>query len=264
MPFPETEAEMRSFLGCENYLRDFTPHYADLVAPLHDLTKFTKDGKNMHEEHAAAKAVFYKVKEIVKSLPLLNVIDYDLPVVLRVDASDIGAGAYLLNVREDGKEIPILFWSHKFSDAVTRWHTITQEAYAIFAGVNACRDLLLGHPFTLQTDHRNLLYMRKSESKKILAWSLHLGDFSFVIEHIPGKDNVVADALSRLFEIDEEMKEKGRDQDWLTSEVVKAIAIVNKSRIIEKIHVPTSPSSDLIRLLFTMAITFATSEVSQS
>ena len=40
--------------------------------------------------------------------------------------------------------------------------------------------------------------MNKSESKKILAWSLHLGDYSFVIEHIPGKDNVVVDALSRL------------------------------------------------------------------
>ena len=33
------------------------------------------------------------------------------------------------------------------------------------------------------TDYRNLLYMNKSKSKEILALSLHLGDFSFVIEH---------------------------------------------------------------------------------
>jgi len=58
--------------------------------------------------------------------------------------------------------------------------------------------------------------------------------------------------------------EKGRDQDWLTSEVAKVIAIVNKSRIkSEEGEVGTCIFSK-IRLLFTMAITFATSEVSQS
>ena len=72
--------------------------------------------------------------------------------------------------------------------------------------------------------------MNKSESKKILAWSLHLGDYSFVIEHIPGKDNVVADALSRLFEINQEVKDGKKESEWLQEEVQKVIAIVNKSR----------------------------------
>jgi len=86
--------------------------------------------------------------------------------------------------------------------------------FAINAGFNACRDLLLGHPLILRADNRNLLYMRKGESKKMLAWSLHLGDYNFAIDHIAGKENVVADALSRLHEINSEMKEQNRPEDW--------------------------------------------------
>ena len=82
------------------------------------------------------KKVAWKVV-LENDLPKLHAIDYVLPVVLRIDASNIGAGAYLFNVRDDGVEQPILFWSHKFSCAATRWHTITQEVFAIFAGVNA-------------------------------------------------------------------------------------------------------------------------------
>jgi len=73
--------------------------------------------------------------------------------------------------------------------------------------------------------------MRKSESKTILAWSLHLGDYSFIIEHNPGKENVVADALSRLHEINSEKKEKNMPEDWVKDEVSKLIAIVNKCRV---------------------------------
>ena len=83
--------------------------------------------------------------------------------------------------------------------------------------------------------------MNKSESKKILAWSLHLGDYSFVIEHIPGKDNVVADALSRLFEINQEVKDGKKESEWLQEEVQKVITIVNKSRYIQRKDAATTP-----------------------
>jgi len=185
--------------------------------------------------------VFEELKMKMSELPRLHAIDYKLLVVLRVDASNIGVGAYFCSVKDDGVELPILFWSHKFSDAATRWHTITQEAFAIFPGMNTCRDLLLGHTFTLQTDHRNLLYMNKSESKTILAWFLHLGNFSFIIEHIPGKDNVLADALSRLFEISQEVEEGRKESDWLQEEVQKVITIVNRSRYIQKKDAATTP-----------------------
>ncbi len=52
----------------------------------------------------------------------------------------------------------------------------------------------------IQTDHRNLIYMfqKRDMNNKLLRWSLALQDFSFTIDHIPGRQNVVADQLSRV------------------------------------------------------------------
>ena len=40
--------------------------------------------------------------------------------------------------------------------------------------------------------------MEASEVGKIVRWRIYLQDFHFLIRHIPGKHNVVADCLSRL------------------------------------------------------------------
>lgn len=52
----------------------------------------------------------------------------------------------------------------------------------------------------IETDHLNLDYLDKlSESnRKFLHWKLLLSDFNFFIVHIPGLDNIMADALSRM------------------------------------------------------------------
>jgi hypothetical protein len=57
----------------------------------------------------------------------------------------------------------------------------------------------MGRQFTLATDHRNLVYLRASRIPKLVRWHLALSEFNFTIVHVPGKDNVVADVLSRFF-----------------------------------------------------------------
>jgi len=70
MPFPTTESEMRTFLGLGNYLRDFTIHYADLVAPLHKFTKASTDWTDVSsEQYLLSQAAFIKIKEIVSNRP---------------------------------------------------------------------------------------------------------------------------------------------------------------------------------------------------
>ena len=57
---------------------------------------------------------------------------------------------------------------------------------------------LAGAKFVVETDHRNLLYMQKSQAPKIVRWYLFLGNYDFTLKHIAGKDNVIADGLSRV------------------------------------------------------------------
>jgi len=56
-----------------------------------------------------------------------------------------------------------------------------------------------GHKLTVYTDHNPLTFIDKMKDKnqKLLRWSLFLQQFDLDIKHIKGKDNIIADVLSR-------------------------------------------------------------------
>ena len=88
--------------------------------------------------------------------------------------------------------------SHIFSQQAQKWPTIEHECYGIIYSVTKLRDTLLGRRFLIETDHKNLLWLYKAQSAKLVRWRLKLQEYDFDIAHIPGKDNP-ADAMSRLF-----------------------------------------------------------------
>ena len=100
-------------------------------------------------------------------------------------------------ISPDGCELPICFISQKFSDTAKRWSTIDQEAYAIFFGVKKLSHYLRGQWFIIQTDHNNLVYIQNASEGKVGRWRLLLQEYDYIIQHVPGKANVVADCLSR-------------------------------------------------------------------
>ena len=99
--------------------------------------------------------------------------------ILQVDASDNRVGGVLLQVPTNSAPQPIIFLSHAFSDVAQRWSTIEQEAYAIYYCIIKCQDILLGYPFTLMTDHQNLIYIYKATAPKVIRWRLRLQMFQF-------------------------------------------------------------------------------------
>ncbi len=69
-------------------------------------------------------------------------------------------------------------------------------------GVSIFQSIFVGGRFTLQTDHRPLIYMLNPEKSKLLPpriqrLGLRLCPYDYKNEHIAGKANV-ADSLSRL------------------------------------------------------------------
>ena len=74
---------------------------------------------------------------------------------------------------------------------------------------------MFGRKFTLYTDHQPLTYALnlKTPNSKLIKWRLQLAEYEFEIKHRPGKQNAVADALSRLPATDINMNEVESDDE---------------------------------------------------
>ena len=119
---------MRTFLGLLGYYRQFVPNFAALAVPLFNLTK--KEGKRHIEWTEEAEASFQKLKDALCQEPVLATVDFDLPFVLQTDASDVGLGAVLSQVR-DQIEQPITYISRKLLQHEQNYSTVEKECLAI-------------------------------------------------------------------------------------------------------------------------------------
>ena len=170
-----------------------------MVQPLHKLIVDYKP-RNKIRWTKALEEVFYQVQASVNDAPPLYFLNYNAPVFLHTDASDFGIGANLYQVK-DNKEVPIAFISKALTTTEVKWSTPEKVCYAIFYSLVKLEYLLRDIHFTLRTSHRNLTFLNESFQQKVKRWKLAIMHFNFDIEHIPGKQNVVADALSRLMRI---------------------------------------------------------------
>jgi phospholipid-translocating ATPase len=141
---------------------------------------------------------FERIKDMVDNRPKLHFIDPEGEVIVCTDASEYGVGAYISQI-VDGQEQPVAFMSKALSATEQRWTTIEQEAYGCYFGILTFETKLRGKRFTLETDHRNLIWMEKSVVPKIIRWVLYMKSFDFQVRHVAGRLNNVADHLSRYF-----------------------------------------------------------------
>jgi hypothetical protein len=199
---PTTGTQLLSFLGLTNYFRDHVKDMHTHEGPLRQLAAtFVKNNKIQWtpqlEDH------FYKLKEAVWQCTKVHFVNPDYPIFLHTDACDHGIGAYLFQVDNESKELPIGFMSKSLRGAETRWSTFEQEGFAIYKALEKFEYLLRDAKFTIRTDHRNLLYMNNRASNKVQRWKNAIQQFNFDVEHIPGPDNIVADLYSRLNKLPE-------------------------------------------------------------
>jgi hypothetical protein len=208
-PMPKNQKGMQSFLGAALFFKSFVPNFSDLAGPLYDMTRkgFNWDEKTWTKDYVKH---FNEMKEALMSSMANYFPDYSLPWILRVDASDYAVGCVLYQIRtlDNGTEVyePIAFASKKFSEVAKRWDTIKKEAYACYFGVSHFSYYLRGVSFVLETDHKNLLYIEKSEVPIIIRWRVYLQSFTIRLRHIAGTKNIVADWLSRMNAYMEEVR----------------------------------------------------------
>jgi hypothetical protein len=201
MQMPRSIKGAKQFLGSSGFFLPFVPNYSLVVAPLHDMTKLSFDWRPETWKVDYVEA-FEKFKEALKTATTLFYPDYELDWILRADASELGVGIVLfqVHVSSEGNVVhqPILFASKKFSDQAKKWSTYAQESYAMYFAFKTCEYYIRGKPFTYEGDHANLQWMERSTEAKVIRQRLYMQQFPFTFNHIPGKQNTVADWQSRF------------------------------------------------------------------
>ena len=188
-PTPTSQTEVRSFHGLAQFYRRFVRNFSSLAAPLTDLLKLPKFDWSIQADRA-----FQQLKVALISSPVLRLPDFDKLFDVATDASGVGIGAVL------SQELhPVSFFSEKLSEAKGRYSNYDRELYAIVQSLKFWRHYLLHREFTLYSDHDALrfLHSQKKLSARHGRWVELLQDFTFSLRHKPGRENLVADALSR-------------------------------------------------------------------
>lgn len=225
-PNPKDKTGVRRLLGLFGFYRSFIKDFSKIAAPLITLTN-KETPFHWNEECNRATGV---LKARVTSAPILCFPDFTKQFILTTDASSIAVGGVLSQIRDDGKDHPIAFFSKALSKAEKKWDSCEQELYAIVCGVRHFRHYLLNTYFKIRTDNKACTYvLRKSElSPRLARWAIQLADYNYEIEHTPGRHNNVADALSRaelvanveIDPVDEEMR-NAQSRDFYLGPILK-------------------------------------------
>ncbi|KAL5481323.1 hypothetical protein EMCRGX_G021459 [Ephydatia muelleri] len=97
------------------------------------------------------------------------------------------------------KTIRLLNFSKKLLPREERYSTIEKECLAIKMEMNIFRTYLIGRHFTVETDHRSLVWLDKlkDSNSHLTRWSLALQPYDFTVVHRSGTANGNVDCLSR-------------------------------------------------------------------
>jgi len=215
---PTTVKKLHSFLGMFNWYGKFIPKLSLIGAPLYELLKCKPLGKTKKPQ---------KDPEILLTSdpnrpdhPVWTKECEDAFVALRKSLTDIATSPLAFPDQNKGYEVytdscnkaiggvlqqdgrPIAFYSKKLNPTQAKWSIYEQEAYALYCCMDKWRHYVLnGHTTHCFTDNNALscLLKQKYTNPKQARWCSFLGQFDIELHFVKGKDNQVADALSRHF-----------------------------------------------------------------
>ena len=196
-PPPTTKKHVMRLFGMAGYYRKFCPNFSSITEPLTQLLR--KDSKFVWTEQC--QSAFEKLKAMLQNAPVWSAPDFNRPFKLAVDASDVAAGAVLLQEDQGGIDLPICYFSRKFNKHQRNYSTIEKECLALVFALQHFEVYVSSTPVPLEvfSDHNPLVFLHKLKNKnqRLLRWSLILSEYDMKIHHIKGRDNLLADCLSR-------------------------------------------------------------------
>lgn len=216
-PVPKTADEVKRFVAFANYYRKFIPNFASIAIPLNELCR-----KNVQFKWTLqCENSFQKLKECLIKPPILDYPDLspNNQFILKTDASSFSVGSVLCN----NNNKPVAFASRGLNKAEKNYSVIEKELLSIVWSVKYFRPYLYGRRFVIQTDHKPLVYLfsMTNPSSRLTKFRLCLEEYDFHVEYIKGRDNVAADALSRILISSKELKQLNNDTVYVLTRGMK-------------------------------------------
>ena len=206
---PNNKDELLSYLGLIKTLQKWSGGLTLITEKGRELTKsastWSWDGEH-REEFSAAKE---HLKENIK----LHRYDKDLPTNVYYDAAKTAGLGYVLTQpdKKKNRENILYCGSTRLTDAQKRWAMCEIEMAAIvYALVNAKHLTYGANDIRIYTDHQPLIRVGKKcfddiDNPRLVKMLELICHYNFELVHIPGKENIPADVLSRLDHTTREM-----------------------------------------------------------
>lgn len=191
------KTKVREFIGFCNFYREGIKDFSAIAAPLTSLTSPNTPWKWGQQEEAS----WAMLKTAVLAAPVRAAYDERLPIEVHTDASDEGIAATIEHRYHCGHTRPIAFYSRKLGPAERNYAVHDKELLAIVKTFEHFRSWLHGapEPVKVWSDHKALTHFLDTTklTQRHARWAELLGEFRFQIQHIAGRANRAADALSR-------------------------------------------------------------------
>ena len=190
---PQSKAELHSFLGLVNYMKRYSARLTELSVPLREILK--TDHGWMWE--SSQQNSFEQIKAEITSAPVLAYYDPNAMHIIQTDASSKGVGAVLL---QEGR--PITYVSRALTPTEQNYSNIERELLSVVFGLERLHHFVFGGQITLQTDHKPLIGILQKcvsdISPRLQRLMLRVHRYDVCLQYLQGKENVIADALSRI------------------------------------------------------------------
>ena len=202
-PIPTNITETQSFLGLCNYYRKFIKDYTKIAKPLYKLIsgENSKKKSNEIEWTSECQFAFDLLKKLCTEAPVLTYTDYTKTFKVHTDASEEGLGAVLYQDQDDETTRVIAYASRSLKKSERRYHSSKLEFLALkWAITDQFHEYLYGGTFEVHMDNNPLTYVLTTAKLDATGqrWITSLANYNFTIQYQSGKQNIDADALSRI------------------------------------------------------------------
>ena len=242
---PTMYTAIKAFIGLNGHYRCFIKDFAKITDALREYARgdTAKKKKEQVVLNEAARNAFHKLKKAVMNAPVLAYPDPSKEYLLKM-----GLGAVLSQKQSDGRYHPVAFRSRALHGVEVNYHSTKLTFLAIKWSIKHFPTYLLVHQFKVYTDNNPLTHFLTSPNMDVMKqrWINELVKYDFSFTYLKGKNNTVADALSRISEehLSDEEAEK----------VLEAVPVIPGDDTVFKVFKERRKTSSWKRLLPTLCL----------